>query len=222
MWDRYFVLMMIVGSLLTLACTPNEEAQHQGAQVKASKANLINETPMLSEVTRERTDLLFMYQDQEGMEQRAITIDEIPQAQRHQVQVVDLARSPTERSASAYLQIFDLSKADAQGKFKGRLVSRQERDRVLANEQALPTQPPIVLYTTSWCGVCKKARRFMQSQGWAFVEKDIEKDASAKKELEQKARRAQLSLGGVPVIDVGGRLMSGFDQEALMKWVSGS
>jgi len=219
MRTRSILLTCLSLSLVGLcACQPSEKPS---AKVKASAPERA-QRPTLSEVTDARTDLLFIYQGEKGEELRAVSIPEIPEDKRAQVQVIDLSRSPAERSAGGYLQFFDLRQADSEGRYMGRLISRAKRDQELASEQALPAQPPIVLYTTSWCGVCKKARRFMESQGWAFVEKDIEKDTAAKRELEQKARRAQLSLGGVPVIDVGGRLMSGFDQASLVKLVTGS
>ena len=220
MKSQVMTLLICLSCAHLSACRAKGDEAPRSAQREAPSQERAK--PELSVVSAARSDLLFLYQDKEGVEQRAMSVAEVPEERRAQVQVVDLARSPQERAASAYLQIFDLRSADEAGRFKGRLVPREAREQALASEQALPDQPPIVLYTTSWCGVCKKARRFMKSQGWAFIEKDIEADKEAKRELEQKARRAQMQLGGVPVIDVGGRLMSGFDQAALTKWVMGS
>lgn len=220
--SAHLTLLTFTLSVAMSACRSSGDSKPQEAPQATQAGAEGLAPPALSEVTARRVDLLFIYQDEEGQEQRAMSVGEVPEGRRAQVQVIDLARSPAERSAGDFLQFFDLRQADAEGRFRGRLVRRVDRDKALASEQALPAQPPIVLYTTSWCGVCKKARRFMESQGWAFVEKDIEKDPAAKRELEQKARRAQLSLGGVPVIDVGGRLMSGFDQPTLTKLVTGS
>ena len=217
----------LAGRLATLLCALSlcacrGEAQSGEGATRPTAQGTAASKPSLSVVRADREDLLFIYQDEEGAERRAMSVAEVPEGRRAQVQVVDLSRSPAERSASGYLQVFDLRVADTEGGYKGKLVSRAQIDQALASAQALPAQPPIVLYTTSWCGVCKKARRFMSEQGWAFVEKDIEKDKGAKQELEQKARRAQVPLRGVPVIDVGGRLMSGFDQASLVEWVTGS
>ena len=40
-------------------------------------------------------------------------------------------------------------------------------------------QKSVVMYSTSWCGVCKKARNYMQSEGISFKEYDNEKNQSA-------------------------------------------
>jgi glutaredoxin len=201
-------------SLMTQGC---ERAQSDAEQT--SQLETKTEVPTLSVVTAERQDLLFLYKDKDGVEQRAITLEEIPEGHRTSVQVVDLARSPAQRAASEFVQLFDLRKADERGQYPGRLVKRDQLESKLAEQQALPEQPPIVIYSTSWCGVCKKAMRFMKSKGWLFVNRDVEESKEAAKELQQKAARAQLQLGGVPVIDVGGRLLSGFDPQALTRLV---
>jgi len=40
-------------------------------------------------------------------------------------------------------------------------------------------QKSVVMYSTNWCGVCKKARSYMQSNGIKFKEYDIEADNTA-------------------------------------------
>lgn len=70
----------------------------------------------------------------------------------------------------------------------------------------------VVLYTTSWCGYCRKARDFLRRHGVTFVEKDIESDPGAARELARKRRGARLDGSGVPVIDVDGKLVQGFSE----------
>ena len=64
----------------------------------------------------------------------------------------------------------------------------------------------IVLYSTSWCGYCRKARRYFQDKGYPFVEKDIEQDRAAAAAFQQIAGRR----GGVPVIVINGQVLRGF------------
>ncbi len=52
----------------------------------------------------------------------------------------------------------------------------------------------IVLYSTAWCGYCRKARKYMNDRGIAFVEKDIEKSRVANLEHKQFGGR------GVPLL----------------------
>jgi glutaredoxin len=84
-----------------------------------------------------------------------------------------------------------------------------------APEKSLATTGPVIIYGTSWCGFCRAAAGWFKSRKIAFVEKDIEKDPAAAAELIAKATRAKRSGSGVPWIDVGGKLIQGFDKRAL-------
>jgi glutaredoxin len=172
--------------------------------------------PPLLEVTQEKSDLLFLYRDDEGAEQRAMSLADVPEGSRARVQIVDLSRSPEARLSKYYVQVFDFRRSGTDGLFPGRVVPRSELEAMLADEQAMPSQPQIILYSTSWCGVCKKAKKFLKERGLAFIELDVEKNEEAARELKVKSERANIPLGSVPVIDVGGTLMRGFDPERLM------
>ena len=73
----------------------------------------------------------------------------------------------------------------------------------------------IIVYKTSWCGVCKKVEAYLDRKGVTYVAKDIEKDRKAAAELQAKAAKAGTKTGSVPVIDIGGELMVGFDRAKL-------
>lgn len=73
----------------------------------------------------------------------------------------------------------------------------------------------VIVYMTSWCGYCRKAKALLTARKVFFTEKDIEKDPEASKELALKAAAAGVKPQGVPVIDVKGKLILGFDQQAI-------
>lgn len=64
----------------------------------------------------------------------------------------------------------------------------------------------VVMYSTSWCGYCKKARQYFQKKGIAFKEYDIEKNRRAKREYDAMNGR------GVPLIVVGDQRIAGFNE----------
>lgn len=72
----------------------------------------------------------------------------------------------------------------------------------------------VVLYSTSWCGPCKRAKEWLKKKGIDFTERDVEKDRGATQELAEKCARAGVRPGGVPVLDARGRLLTGFDEKA--------
>lgn len=69
----------------------------------------------------------------------------------------------------------------------------------------------VVMYSTAWCGYCKKARRYFKKNRIAYTDYDIDKDAKA------KARYKQMGARGVPVILVGNRRMNGFSPEGFQR-----
>jgi glutaredoxin len=73
----------------------------------------------------------------------------------------------------------------------------------------------VILYGTPWCGACKAARQYLSSKHIPFAYKDIENDASAARELQHKASRLGIPADRVPILDVRGRLLVGFDRTRL-------
>ena len=220
---RACLLMYLAISIGLIACTStsteevSKENNPPSDNTLVSGSSLQVKRPPLIKVTNQNENLLFVYRDSQEEDQRAMTIEEIPKEFRKTVHVVDLSLSPEQRNSTGYLQVFDLTQVQANGQYAGQVISRTQLERLLSKKEEVPIQAPIVMYSTSWCGVCKKAKAFMQKQGLAFVEKDIEKDPKAAKELQEKARRAGVGTNGVPVIDIGGQLMRGFDPNRLLQ-----
>ncbi len=67
----------------------------------------------------------------------------------------------------------------------------------------------VVIFTTDWCRVCKKAKRYMDDNSIAYSERDIEKSDSARRDYER------LGGKGVPLLQVGQQTMHGFDAGSL-------
>jgi glutaredoxin len=87
-------------------------------------------------------------------------------------------------------------------------------------EQGIPAPAPavrgqVVIYGAEWCGACHDAARYLRQKGIAYVEKDIEKDPSAAREMQAKLARTGLRSGSIPVIDVRGKVMVGFNAQEI-------
>lgn len=78
------------------------------------------------------------------------------------------------------------------------------------------TDSGVTIYTTQWCGVCKRAKAFFAQNAVPFREWDVEKtDYGATK-------FRQLGGSGVPLITVGTQKMAGFDADSFMEmWKKG-
>lgn len=68
----------------------------------------------------------------------------------------------------------------------------------------------VIVFSTSACGYCKMAKEFLKKNNIAFIEKDVFTDKSAQQDM--VARSGQY---GVPVIDIDGKLIIGFDRSRI-------
>ena len=73
------------------------------------------------------------------------------------------------------------------------------------------TGKKVVLYSTDWCGYCKKAKQYFVRKGIPFTEYDIEKNSKARKQYQNMGAK------GVPVILVGNKRMNGFSEKGFEK-----
>jgi glutaredoxin len=81
----------------------------------------------------------------------------------------------------------------------------------------LGTSGGLIVYKTAWCGVCKQLESYLERKGVEYVAKDIEHDREAAAELRAKAQAKGMNAQSVPVIDVNGELIVGFDRARLEK-----
>lgn len=84
-----------------------------------------------------------------------------------------------------------------------------------ANPGDVAAAPAVIIYGASWCGPCHQAAAFLKQKGVRFVEHDIEQDSSAAREMHAKLAKAGMRGGSIPVLDVRGRILVGFDARAV-------
>lgn len=193
-----------------------------GCKQPPAPAAVEPEPPAPIRVDATREDLVFSYFDPKlGRFESASRIADIPEGLRRNVVVVDLSLSPEQRGASRYVALVDLTEPRPDGSYAVALASRFgfETSAAATSSTSVPAEasPAVVLYSASWCGVCKKAKRYLDSLRVPYVEKDVEASRRAAEELAQKAQRAGIRPGGVPVIDVGGVLLQGFEETSLRR-----
>ena len=62
----------------------------------------------------------------------------------------------------------------------------------------------VVMYSATWCGICKKAKRYFKAKKIPYVIYDVEKSYSGKRDFKL------LKGKSVPIIIVGNKRMNGF------------
>lgn len=68
----------------------------------------------------------------------------------------------------------------------------------------------VTIYTTPTCVYCKMTKEFFKEHNVQYIEKDVASDAAAREEMMRKSGQM-----GVPVIDIDGELVVGFDKDRL-------
>jgi glutaredoxin len=163
--------------------------------------------------------LMLTWFDAEGAHTAERRTD-VPEAARAEVRVDSLSLSPEERDAESVF-VADLRTPDAEGRYSVRRVPREafEARARAAREVASAASPAasseIVVFGASWCGACRQAEAHLRSRGVAFVERDIETEPGAREDMIRRARAAGITPNGIPVIDIRGRVMQGFDAQAI-------
>ena len=72
----------------------------------------------------------------------------------------------------------------------------------------------VIVYTTSWCAFCHTEMQWLDRLGIKYTTKDIEADDEAHKELMKKIDG---DFRGVPVTDIAGDIILGFDRPQLQE-----
>ena len=72
--------------------------------------------------------------------------------------------------------------------------------------------PNVKVYTTSTCPWCVKTKEFLKANNVSYKEVNVSDDEKSRNEMFEKSGQF-----GVPVIDVDGTIIVGYDKEALKK-----
>ena len=67
----------------------------------------------------------------------------------------------------------------------------------------------VIVYTAEWCHWCHKVIDFLKANNVEFEQKDVDIEANAKESMKKSGQ------AGIPVIDVDGQIVVGFDEKKL-------
>jgi glutaredoxin len=76
-------------------------------------------------------------------------------------------------------------------------------------------RPLVIIYGADWCGACHDAAAYLKRKGVAFIEKNVETDQGAAREMQQKLAKIGQRAGSIPVLDVKGKVMVGFNPRSV-------
>ena len=72
--------------------------------------------------------------------------------------------------------------------------------------------PRVVLFSTSTCSWCRRAKRYFKERRVPFKEIKVDRDQQAARDIARKTGQT-----GVPVIKIGSSWIVGFDRERIEK-----
>ncbi len=68
-------------------------------------------------------------------------------------------------------------------------------------------QPKVVVFSTPTCSFCNLAKSYFREKGIKFTDIDVSRDQAAARDMVRRSGQM-----GVPVIDIGGKIIVGFNR----------
>ena len=145
----------------------------------------------------------YQFVDERGRVRFVPTLDEVPVEWRARVGFVEMSSPPP------------TSPADAQRLREKRTAHVQIPARTTASTGAAAgNRVEVILYAADWCGACRMAKQYMDGKGIPYDERNVDEARWAEE------MRAKAGPGGIPVIEVEGRIMRGFSADRLDQMIA--
>ncbi len=75
-------------------------------------------------------------------------------------------------------------------------------------------QPRVIVFSTPTCTYCNMAKKYFRDKGVKFKDVDVSRDMTAARDMIRRSGQQ-----GVPVIDIGGKIVVGFDRPKIEKYL---
>lgn len=221
----FLVLATMLATLSTLACQPERPPAPRVAppQTEGSQEAVFFEP--------KESGVVLTYAGERGAFTDGQKLEQVPEASRGMVRVTIVGGVDP---PPGQVWVANLRSPEPDGRYRLSTVPRSLFEELalgqgLSSHYDLPDglEPPaqvdrtqqgeVIVYKTAWCGVCKKLEAYLEREHISYQAKDVEKDPQAAAELQAKAAEHGVQTGSVPVIDIGGELIVGFDRARIEK-----
>lgn len=71
-------------------------------------------------------------------------------------------------------------------------------------------QPRVIVFSTPTCSFCNAAKHYFRQKGIKYSDVDVSRDPAAARDMVRRSGQM-----GVPVIDIGGKVVVGFDRNKI-------
>lgn len=198
------LLLIAASLLLALGCLGCDELVKRllanmapgGSQATAgteagsgSRAKSKRDPSALSLDAGEATRLYYQFIDERSQVRFVERLEDVPAIWRSRVGYVEMAVPPP------------LSPMQARNTRR----SRHSQTYKTASVSGKLATREVLLYYADWCSWCKKAKSHLKSRGVAFTLRDIDVPSVLAELVEKTGQK------GIPVIDIDGRILKGFN-----------
>ena len=76
------------------------------------------------------------------------------------------------------------------------------------------SQPRVIVFSTPACSFCNMAKKYFREKGIKFNDVDVRRDPAAARDMVRRSGQQ-----GVPVIDIGGKIVVGFDRVKIDRYL---
>ncbi len=76
----------------------------------------------------------------------------------------------------------------------------------------MDAQPRVIVFSTPSCSYCNLAKKYFREKNIKFRDVDVSRDQAAARDMVRRSGQQ-----GVPVIDIGGKIVVGFDRPKVDK-----
>lgn len=77
-------------------------------------------------------------------------------------------------------------------------------------EATTKKQPRVIVFSTPSCTYCNLAKKYFRENRIKFRDVDVSRDQAAARDMVRRSGQS-----GVPVIDIGGKIIVGFDRQKI-------
>jgi glutaredoxin-like YruB-family protein len=74
--------------------------------------------------------------------------------------------------------------------------------------------PKVIIFTTPTCTYCNMTKKYLREKGIRFKEVDVSRDPAAARDMVRRSGQM-----GVPVLDIGGKIVVGFDRPKINQYL---
>jgi glutaredoxin len=232
-------LLWMIGALLLLsgatACRRGSSNNTQGSAAASAQAPS-DALPALL-LKDDTANLMLTWVDEQGDFHVVQKISEVPEDRRDPVRVVVMGQ---EAGTGQYVYVANLKTKSPDGAYPVKPLSREQWDLIGADrrkarleamapkaEPVASAQPPLapgekmhaIIYGADWCKPCHQAEDLLRSLGVDVTKKNIEHSEAAQAEMQQKLAKVHRTGSSIPVIDLMGNILVGFNADVLKRLV---